>query len=127
MNGRARLLVLGDGISIALITLLGFAAHGELSLSSLPRMLVTFLPLALSWFLLAPWLRLFDPGISANPRQAWRPVLGMLFAAPLAAVLRGLLLGAVVLPLFVAVLAGTGALSMLAWRTIYWFSRNRPG
>ncbi len=119
MSGPARLLVLGDGVSIALITLIGFATHGELNVSSTPRMLATFLPLALSWFLLAPWFGLFDSGITANLGQAWRPIPAMLFAAPLAAVMRGLLLRAAVLPVFVIVLGGTGALGMLAWRTTY--------
>jgi len=119
MSGRARFLILGDGLSIALITLIGFAAHAELNVTATPRMLATFLPLALSWFLLAPRFGLFEPGITADLRQAWRPVPAMLFAAPLAGVLRGLLLQAPVIPVFVIVLGGTGALGMLTWRTIY--------
>jgi len=119
MNGPSRLLVLGDGISIALVTLIGFATHAELSVSSMPRMLATFLPLALSWFLLAPWFGLFEPGIAASLRQAWRPALAMLFAAPLAAVVRGLIVQTPVIPIFVIVLGGTGALGILTWRTIY--------
>ena len=49
-------LILGDGVALALITVVGFASHGETELSYAPRMLTTFIPLLLGWFLVAPWL-----------------------------------------------------------------------
>jgi hypothetical protein len=43
----------------------------------------------------------------------------MLFAAPFAAILRGLILNAPIIPIFAIVLAATSALGMLIWRGLY--------
>jgi hypothetical protein len=82
-------------------------------------MAAAFFPLTIAWFLLAPWLGLFQPEVTSNPRQLWRPVLAMLFAAPLAAILRGLILNAPIIPVFAVVLASTSAFGMMVWRFIY--------
>ncbi len=112
-------LILGDLLAIALVTVIGFATHGQTEFALLPRMLTTFGPLALAWFLIAPFLGLFRPEITGNPRQWWRPFLGMVFAGPLAALLRAFLLDTVVLPIFAVVLSGSAGLGMLAWRSIW--------
>ena len=82
-------------------------------------MLTTFVPLAVSWFLIAPWLGLFNVQITSTPRQLWRPPLAMLLAAPMTAVLRAAMLNAVALPLFALILGGSAALGMLLWRGLY--------
>jgi hypothetical protein len=110
------ILIAGDLAALAVITLVGFATHGETGLQFVPRMLATFLPLSLGWFLCAPWLGLFDVRIAGSLKQLWRPPLAMLLAAPLAGILRGIVLGAAVLPLFVLVLGASAALGMLLWR-----------
>ncbi|MFN8463640.1 MAG: hypothetical protein U0X93_17945, partial [Anaerolineales bacterium] len=51
----------------------------------------------------------------------WRPALAMLFAAPLAALVRANILGSMVIPVFANVLAATSALGMVVWRGIYVF------
>ncbi len=112
-------LILGDLFAIALVTVIGFATHGEADVSFLPRMLTTLGPLALAWFLVAPSLGLFHPEITANPRQLWRPFLALVFAGPLAALLRALLLNTVVIPVFAVVLSGTAGLGMVVWRAIW--------
>lgn len=112
-------LILGDILAIAVVTVIGFVTHGEADLSFLPRMFAAFVPLALAWFLLAPWFGLFQPQVTSNPKQLWRPVFAMLFAAPFAALLRGLWLNAPIIPVFAVVLASTSALGMLLWRGIY--------
>jgi hypothetical protein len=116
----ARTLILGDLLAIALVTFIGFATHGEAELSFLPRMAALYFPLSISWLLLAPTLGLFQPQITSNPKQLWRPALAMIFAAPLAAVLRGFILNAPVIPIFAAVLAATSALGMVIWRGIWY-------
>ena len=121
------LLILGDLLAIALITFIGFATHGETGLSFLPRMGAFFFSLVVSWFLLAPALGLFREEIVANPRQLWRPVLAMSFAAPFAALLRGLILNSPVIPIFGVVLILTSGLGMLVWRAIYLFLNARRG
>ena len=120
------LLILGDILAIALVTLIGFATHGETDLSFLPRMAATFFPVSAAWFLLAPWFGLFHVEITSNPRQLWRPVLVILFAVPLAAILRAVLLNTIVLPVFVTILGATSALGMVIWRTLYYFFFVRP-
>lgn len=119
------ILILGDILAIALLTLIGFATHGETDLSFLPRMAALFFPLSISWFLLAPSLGLFRGELIGDPRQLWRPGLAALFVAPLAAVLRGFLLNAPIIPIFAAVLAATAALGMVIWRAIYYFLSRR--
>lgn len=112
-------LVLGDSLSIATLTIIGFATHGELQASFLARMFTTFLPLLTGWFLIAPWLGLFRPEITKEPRQLWRPLLAMLLAAPIAATLRAVMLNTVVLPLFVGILGATCAFGIFLWRAIW--------
>jgi hypothetical protein len=118
------ILILGDFVAIASITFIGFASHGEAGAAFLPRMGAAFFPLILSWFLLSPALGLFQEQTVLNPKQLWRPVLAMIFAAPFAAVLRGLILNAPVVPIFAVVLSATSAFGMLVWRGIYLFLKR---
>jgi len=113
------MLYLGDTITIAIITLIGFATHSEIELSFLPRMGTTFFPVLIGWFLLAPWFGLFDENITADPKNIWRVALTTLFSAPLAAVLRSILLNSAIIPIFAAVLGITNALGMTLWRWIF--------
>ena len=116
-----QLLIGGDILAIAIVTVIGFATHGETDVSFLPRMLAAFVPLTLAWFLISPWLGLFQSEITFDPKQLWRPVLAMLFAGPFAVTLRGLILNAAILPIFAVVLGATSAFGMLVWRGIYFF------
>jgi hypothetical protein len=113
------ILILGDTLAIALLTIIGFATHNEADVSFLPRMAALFFPLSLSWFLLAPSMRLFQPETTSNLKQLWRPALAGLFAAPFGAMLRGFILNAPIIPIFVAVLAAVAALGMVIWRGLY--------
>jgi hypothetical protein len=115
------ILILGDLIAIALITIIGFATHGEADISFLPRMATTFFPLSVSWFLLAAVMGLFSQETVSKLKQLWRPALVAFFAAPFAAVLRGFILNAPIIPIFAAVLAASSALGLLLWRMIYYF------
>jgi len=111
-------LIVGDILALAIITFIGFATHSEADISFLPRMAAAFFPLVFAWFLLAPWFGLFNDEIIHNARQLWRPVLTMLFAAPLAVVLRGLILNAPIIPVFAIVLGSVSALGMFLWRAL---------
>lgn len=112
-------LILGDIVVLAIVTLIGFATHGETGLSVLPRMTTTLFPLAIGWFLISPWLGLFNPQIVSSPKSLWRPVLAMLLGAPIATTLRAALLNSVALPLFTLILGATSALGMVIWRAAY--------
>ena len=120
-------LVLGDLLALAIITVIGFASHGETDLSFVPRMFTTFIPLVVGWFLIAPWLGLFDFRHTTTFKQLWRPPLAMLLATPLAVILRAAMLNGAALPLFALILGGSAALGMLVWRGLYliWKSRAR--
>jgi hypothetical protein len=59
MNKKTTL-ILGDILAIAILTVIGFATHGEVGLSFLSRMGTTFFPMLLGWFLAATWVDLFD-------------------------------------------------------------------
>ena len=109
-------LILGDILAIAILTVIGFASHGEMDPAFIPRMGTTFFPVLVGWFLLAPWFGLLAPGSLTDVRFLWRAPLVMIFAAPLAAILRATLLGTSVSPLFTAVLGGSFALGMMLWR-----------
>ena len=124
MPHNRSVLILGDILAIGLITLIGFATHGETDLAYLPRMAATFFPLVIGWFLLAPRLGLFQEEVIYQARQLWRPALTAFFAAPMAAVLRGLMLNAPIIPIFAIVLGAASALGMVVWRALY-FLLNR--
>ena len=119
MRSKRVFLILGDLLALIVLTLTGFASHDELEVSFLPRMAATFLPMAVSWFGLAPALGLFEMRRVRDARELWRPALAAFFAAQLAVVLRGLWLGGVVLPLFGLILGGSAALGMLVWRGVW--------
>ena len=118
------ILVIGDILALFITTLIGFASHGETDLSFLPRFLAIYIPLSISWFVLAPWFGLFQPEITSNPKKLWRPAFAIIFAAPLAGVLRGLILQENVVPIFIIVLGGTSAFGLTIWRGVY-FLLNR--
>jgi hypothetical protein len=118
-------LIIGDAAAILVVTWIGFLSHSE-GIANL-RWLTTFIPLCLAWALQSPWLGLYRPEITCNPRQVWRVVLAALLAAPLAGLLRALMLGTMVIPVFVGVLGGVSALGMAFWRLAYAFFAARAG
>jgi hypothetical protein len=116
----------GDVITLALVTLVGFASHNELG-SAGARMLTTFIPLVSAWLLVAPHLGAFDQGIVTEMRQLWRPFWAMVLAAPLAGWMRGAWLNAPILPIFVVILGGISALALFVWRLMYCCVLSRWG
>lgn len=121
------MLYAGDTIAIALLTLIGFASHQELNASFLPRMAATFFPVAISWFVIAPWFGLFQDEYPSKIPPHLRIVLAVLYASTMAAFLRGLILRSDIPPVFILALGGSAALGMVIWRWIYsrWHRRIR--
>jgi hypothetical protein len=117
-------LILGDVLALAMLTYIGFASHGKGDFSFLPRMSSTYFPMLVGWFLLAPWLGLFDHDLIANFRLLWRVPLALLFTAPLASILRSAILQSAAQPIFTLVLGLTFALGMLLWRLIWALGRH---
>ena len=122
---NTRILILGDILAIALLTLIGFASHAELTVAFLPRMAAAFLPLVAAWLLLAPMLALYQESVTSEAGQLWRPAFVMLYAGPLATVVRGLLLNAPVIPIFAVVLTTTGAACLTIWRVAWMLLKRR--
>jgi Protein of unknown function (DUF3054) len=124
MNKKS-ILILGDIITLALLTIIGFATHGETGTSFLPRMAASFVPMTFGWFVLAPWLGLFDDAIIKAPKNLLRIPLAMLFVTPLAVILRAAWLNSAGLPIFAFALGGANTIGMLGWRGLYIFIAQR--
>ncbi len=117
-------LIVGDVVTISLVTIIGFASHGTAT-SAGTRMLTTFLPLTAAWFLIAPFVGVYDRRNVVDWRQLWRPFWSMVLAAPMAAWMRGMILDSPILPLFVIILGGVSAIGMFLWRGVFWFTRKK--
>jgi hypothetical protein len=117
-------LLVGDMVTLGLVTIFGFASHGTLSTAGV-RILTTLLPVLVSWFLVAPFLGAYRLEWVSDWRQLWRPFWAMVLAAPLAAWMRAVWLESVILPVFVVVLGGISAIAILIWRLIYWVILTR--
>lgn len=114
-----KILIFGDILALAAVTVIGFVTHGETDLSFLPRFLAVFIPLTVAWFLLAPRLGLFQPETISSLKQLWRVPLAMLFAAPLAVAARSFILQTNIVLIFMLAFGGTSALGMISWRVIW--------
>ncbi len=123
-NLQRFVLIAGDIITLAIVTVIGFASHGTADTAG-SRMLTTFIPLVVAWFLIAPFLQVYDNQISRDGRQLWRPLWAMILASPMAAWLRGLMLSSPILPVFVIILGGVSAVAILVWRGIFWLVATR--
>jgi hypothetical protein len=116
-------LAAGDIFILGLVTLYGFASHNQLGTAG-SRMLTTFIPLLVSWFLVSPHLMVFDLNKVRLPGELWRPFWAMILAAPVAIFIRALMLNTTINPIFVVILGGVAALALLAWRTLFlWIVR----
>ena len=128
MRNRSKLqryyLIIGDILTLAVVTVIGFASHGTAGTAG-SRMLTTFIPLLAAWLLIAPHLKVYDHDVALDGRQLWRPFWAMVLAGPMAAWLRGLILNSPILPIFVIILGGVSALAILSWRGLYWLIMTR--
>jgi hypothetical protein len=121
---QRRLLVLGDVLTLALLTVAGFAFHQELEAVGSSRFLATYLPFLAAWLASAGILRALDPQRAIEPRQIWRPCAAALIAAPLGAILRAAWLGTPPVPVFVAVMGLMTLLGLALWRGMYLLLRG---
>jgi hypothetical protein len=106
----------GDIIIFLIGTILGFVTH-QINLNNF-RWLSTFIPLSLSWLIIAPWFGVYRQDVMKRSKYLWQPALAMIVVAPFAAWLRGAFLNAPILPVFVAVLAATNLMGILIWRIL---------
>jgi hypothetical protein len=104
----------GDAVVIAILTIVGFATHETLGQTG--RLLVTIGAFLAAWAFVAPWFRVFDERVVRNIRTAWVVPLAWIAAAPLGAVVRGLILGIDVSPIFVLVMTAVTGAGLVLWR-----------
>jgi len=126
MINNWNVLILGDILAILAVTLIGFAKHGELDLSLLPRMLALFVPFVGLWLFFAPRYGLFKPEIVSDYKQLWRVLLVVAFVSWLTISARNALLiffhafqtsdGNLI---FIPVLAVTSTFGLVLWRVAY--------
>lgn len=117
-KAQMTVLIIGDVITLIVVTAIGFATHGTLGSAGF-RILTTFVPLLIAWVAVAPFLGAYDLARARRVDQLWRPFWAMILAAPLASWLRAVWLNAPILWIFVLVLGGFSALGILAWRALY--------
>ena len=120
MSKPKMILYAGDVVTIAVLTLIGFASHDELAVSYIPRMGVTFIPVLIAWFGIAFWLGLLNDDFSSKPRPYWRMTFAALYASTMAAFLRSLILGSGEISVgFLFGLGGASVVGMNIWRWLY--------
>jgi hypothetical protein len=121
-------LFLGDLLALAFFVVLGLGSHAELAQAgALQRFLLNFGPLALAWTAVGWALGAFRVELPLSVRAVLgRALTTWLVAAPLALLLRAILLGAatiVVIFMIVTLVVGGGLL--LLWRAAFvWLVRR---
>ena len=122
---KNNILIFGDIITLAIVTWIGFVSHGESDSSYLPRFFAALIPLLIAWFGFIRWVGLLHEEIVIEPKKLLCIPLAMVFAIPLAAFLRGLILNSPIQPMFVIAFYATNTIGMLIWRWIYLFIAKR--
>jgi hypothetical protein len=108
--------IIGDVLVIVVLTIVGFATHE--TLGQVSRLLITVAAFLAAWAFVAPWFGVFDPSTISMAGKVWRVALAWVAAAPLGAVVRGLVLGIDVPPIFVVVMAVVTGAGLVVWRLI---------
>lgn len=110
---------IGDLLAWLFLTLIGFASHGEFQLAFLPRMMVTFIALAVAWLPLAFLNSLLTPPSSLAISYLLKLGVIVVYTVPLAIVLRAAWLNSAVTPLFALVMTLFSIIGILLWRITY--------
>ncbi|NJL05703.1 MAG: DUF3054 domain-containing protein [Chloroflexaceae bacterium] len=127
------LLIGGDLLAFTLFAIIGRRSHSEAAgLMAWFEVLKTAAPFMLGWFLVAPWLGAFrarDYQAGADPSVAGvaqRTALAWLVAAPLALLLRAILLQRGIPFSFALITFITNLTFLVAWRSLFaWLWRKR--
>ncbi len=119
-----RQVLIGDLAVVSLMTVVGFASHQQVG--AIGRMVFTAGLAFLGWMWLAPWFGLFHEEICRSPgRVWWRVAWAWTAVGPLVTVVRALILGTTLAPVFTVVFTMTQILAFVIWRAAYarWASR----
>ena len=119
--------IIGDVVVLTVLTVVGFAMHETLGAAA--RLSVTVGAFLVAWLWIAPWFGAFRGDVIGEPKHTWRVLPAWVAAAPFGAVLRGLLLGLTVSPIFVVVMTAVTGVGLVIWRGVlaWWLtSRSTP-
>jgi hypothetical protein len=126
LSRSTRIVLAGDTLALLAFVLVGMQTHSTLETpQAAGRFAVLAGPLLLTWYAASAALGALSPALLAARPVRWRAVWGRtlaawLIAAPLALLLRALLLGSAVLVVpFMLVTLGLGGALLLGWRSLY--------
>lgn len=119
---RVITLVVGDAIAFLIFAIIGRSSHGEATgLAAVPQTVLTALPFAAGWFIVAPFAGAYRRELTAQPRKmAIRTMLAWVFAWPIAMALRGLFVDHAVPPISFSIITLLfNTVILLIWRWPY--------
>ena len=115
-------LVSGDTLAFLAFAAIGRGSHGEATgLAAIPQVILTALPFAIAWFIVAPFVGVYRGKLMENPRKmAARTLVGWVLSWPVAMALRGIFVDHAVPPWTFALIAlVVNAVFLLIWRWPY--------
>ena len=111
------LLLLGDWLTLALITAIGFISHNQHF--QIGRFLATAVPVCLAWLVSAPWFGILSKGEQPFFLDWWKVAYAIVLSTPLAIVIRGLILNSSIQVTFVLVMIAMSMLGLWVWRFLW--------
>ena len=121
ISRRIAVLVSGDALAFLAFAAIGRGSHGETGLAAIPQVILTALPFAIGWFIVAPFVGVYRGELMENPRKmAARTLSGWVLSWPVAMALRGIFVDHAVPPWTFALIAlVVNAVFLLIWRWPY--------
>ena len=124
---RTIILVLGDALVFLIFATIGRRSHGELAgLGAMVQTVLTAVPFAIGWFLVAPFVGAYRRQVVTQPRKMFlRTLLAWVAAWPVAMALRGIFVDHAIPPAtfaLITLISNTILLSM--WRGIFIVGRG---
>ena len=110
-------LLLGDWLTLALITAIGFISHNQQF--QIGRFLATAVPVCLAWLFTAAWFRVLSKGERPFFLDWWKVAYAIVLSTPLAIVIRGLILNSSIQVTFVLVMIAMSMLGLWVWRFLW--------
>jgi hypothetical protein len=119
---RIAILACGDALAFLAFAAIGTGSHGTASgFAAIPLIVVVSLPFMASWYIVAPFLKVYRRDLMANPRKmAATTLIAWLLSWPVAMIFRGLFFDHGVPPFSFAIIALlANAVLLLVWRWPY--------
>jgi hypothetical protein len=122
------MLAFGDAVAFLAFATIGLNSHGKAigGFAVLPQVILTALPFAAAWFIVAPFAGAYRRELIARPRKmAQRTIIAWALSWPLAMAFRGIFVDHAVPPLsFAIVTLIFNMLILLVWRWPFALNNN---